>query len=119
MGTPAADSAGRARPAADGESDALRRELDAVAREASWLRREASLAKADSLRSARALLDVETRLAFANARIAALEQLVADRSSAVGALSSRLDRAERVSAGVQASLSWRVTAPLRSLKRRL
>jgi rRNA-processing protein FCF1 len=97
----------------------VRRELDAAVRECSRLREEASRAKADSLRSARALLDVETRLAIANARIAELEELADDRGRESTALSSRLERAERVSGAMQGSLSWQLTAPLRALKRRI
>jgi len=35
----------------------------------------------------------------------------------VGQAEERAERAERVTAGLQASLSWRVTAPLRAAKR--
>jgi hypothetical protein len=33
-------------------------------------------------------------------------------------LRQRLDRADRVTAAMKASLSWRITAPLRALKQR-
>jgi hypothetical protein len=105
MATPAADSTAR--------------ELDALTREAARLRHDASLAKADSLRSARALLDVESQLALALARVTALEARLEECSRARGALASRLERAERVGAAMQASLSWQLTAPLRALKRRV
>lgn len=97
----------------------MHRELDAAAREASRLRREASRAREDSVRSARALLEVETRLALANARIANLEALADDRDRAAGALASRLERAERVSSAMEGSLSWKLTALLRAVKQRI
>jgi chromosome segregation ATPase len=118
MSTPAADSPRHANPQAGPATDAAQRELAAVTREAARLRRERSLAQADSLRSARALLDVEAQLALANARIADLEQLAAAREQQLAALSGQLERAARVSASVHSSLSWRITAPLRALKRR-
>lgn len=119
MAVPPADSIEPAEPLAGTAGDAVRRELDAAVRECSRLREEGSRAKADSVRSARALLDVETRLALAMARIAELEALVEDRRREAVALSSRLERAERVSGAMQDSLSWQLTAPLRALKRRI
>ncbi len=119
MATSAADSTGRAAQEPAGGDEAVDRELDALAREASRLRRDVSLAKAESVRSARALLDVEAQLALADARVAALETVVNGCGETTALLSSRLKRAERVSRAMQSSLSWRITAPLRALKRRL
>ena len=106
-------------PGAYGEVDAIQRELGALTLEASRLRRDCAQAKTDSVRSARALLDVEAKLALANSRVAALEELLLDRSETASMLSHRLERAEQVSAAMHASLSWQVTAPLRALKRRV
>jgi hypothetical protein len=119
MSTSSADSPRHADPQGALATDAAQRELAAAIREAARLRRERSLAQADSIRSARALLDVEAQLALAKARIAELEQLAAAREQQLATLSGQLERAARVSAAVHTSLSWRITAPLRAVKRRV
>ncbi|HTZ85666.1 MAG TPA: hypothetical protein VMB05_03270 [Solirubrobacteraceae bacterium] len=96
--------------------DAAGRALGALTRETARLRYEAETARANSLRSANALLEVEQRLATTNARLAACEPLATERAQEIAMLAQRIDRAERVMAAMQRSLSWRLTAPLRSLK---
>ncbi|MHB1469640.1 MAG: hypothetical protein ACYCX7_10830 [Solirubrobacteraceae bacterium] len=60
--------------------------------------------------SAQSLLEVEQRLAESKARISALEICVEE-------LREQLAWAERFNEEMRASLSWRITAPLRALKR--
>jgi hypothetical protein len=97
---------------------------DAVARVANAealaarTRQHAARAEHRSLNSARRLLDVEEVLAQRNARVFALEQQLETRGEENSVLHERATRAERILAGMQRSLSWRVSAPLRALKRR-
>lgn len=81
-------------------------------------RQQATRAEERSLNSARRLLEVEEVLAQASARVFALEQELETRGEEISALRERAARAERVMNGIKESLSWRITAPLRALKRR-
>jgi SAM-dependent methyltransferase len=99
------------------ETNALRDEANALRGEATDLHRkktvaqqQAAAAREQSLNSAQTLLAVEDVLAQSKARIFALEE-------AVDELQPRLERAHRVMAAMKASISWRITAPLRALKR--
>jgi ubiquinone/menaquinone biosynthesis C-methylase UbiE len=78
-------------------------------------RQQAASAEARSLNSAKRLLEVEEVLAQANARVFALEQELETRGKE---LHEQVARAERVMIGMKESVSWRITAPLRALKRR-
>lgn len=100
------------------EADALRQEASALRQEASELHRatakaqqQAARSREQSLHSARTLLAVEEVLAQSRARTFALEQAVEE-------LQQKLESIDRVMAAMRASVSWRVTAPLRALKRR-
>ena len=73
-------------------------------------RREAQKALAEAESALAELPALRERARLAEAAHGAL----ADR---VGQAEERAERAERVTAGLQASLSWRVTAPLRAAKR--
>jgi hypothetical protein len=101
-----ADPAGKAFPLPD------------ASREAAQARLEAAAATERSRRSAARLVEVEQILAESQARCFALEQSLAAQTSQVQELRQRLDRADRVMAAMKASLSWRITAPLRALKAR-
>jgi hypothetical protein len=81
-------------------------------------RQQATRAEERSLNSARRLLEAEEVLAQANARVFALERELETRGEEVGALRKQAARAERVVNGMKDSSSWRITAPLRALKRR-
>jgi SAM-dependent methyltransferase len=88
------------------------RELSIAAQKlAATATQQADSARARTLHSAQRLLAVEENLAQSKARIFALE-------GAVEELERKLERADRVMAAMRASVSWRVTAPLRMLKRR-
>ena len=110
----------RERAAAEGaheEVQRVRREMDTLHKETTDLKRrlhaaqqQAVVAQEHSLNSANRLLDVEDLVAQSKARIFALEE-------ALDALTPRLERADRVMAAMKASVSWRITAPLRALKR--
>jgi ubiquinone/menaquinone biosynthesis C-methylase UbiE len=94
-------------------------ELEAVAaREAATLRQTSAVARENELASARRVLETEALLANAQARIAALEEADDARGRHLAELQQRIDRAERVHAAMTTSLSWKLTAPLRALKRR-
>jgi 2-polyprenyl-3-methyl-5-hydroxy-6-metoxy-1,4-benzoquinol methylase len=94
-------------------------ELELVAsHEAATLREATTRARENELASAHRLLEVETLLANAQARVAALEESNDARERGIAELHERLDRAGRVQAAMQSSLSWRLTAPLRAVKRR-
>jgi len=87
-------------------------------------RRETAVAQGDALReresshiSARRVLEVEESLAQAQARIFAVEEALDSRTTLADELHERVKRADRVMAAMKASISWRITAPLRALKR--
>ena len=91
-------------------SDAREQNLEAARSKASAEHREAA-ARAEGQRSARELLKSEQSIARSNARIFALDEALAEATE-------RLERAQRVIEGMQSSVSWRITTPLRALKRR-
>lgn len=93
------------------EANALRDQATDLHRKARIAQTQAASAREQSLLSARGLLEVEETLAQARARVFALEE-------AVGELQPQLQRAEQMMAAMRASVSWRITAPLRALKRR-
>ncbi len=94
-------------------------ELELVAaREAATLRQATATAREKELASARRVLEVEALLADAQARVAALEEADDARRRQLAQLQERIERADRVHAAMRASLSWRLTAPLRALKGR-
>jgi SAM-dependent methyltransferase len=100
-----------------GEMDAVRSEADALRGEAAKLhrktvaaQRQATEARERSQSSAQRLLEVEEIIAQSMARIFALEEALEE-------LHSKLERADVVMSAMKASISWRVTAPLRALKR--
>ncbi|HWY18214.1 MAG TPA: methyltransferase [Solirubrobacteraceae bacterium] len=93
------------------EADALRREAVDLHRKTATAQQQAATVREQSLNSAQRLLAVEEILAQSKARIFALEE-------AVDELQPKLERADRVMAAMKASVSWRITAPLRALKRR-
>jgi SAM-dependent methyltransferase len=80
-------------------------------------RQQATRAEERSLNSARRLLEVEEVLAQANARVFALEQELEARGEEIGSLHEQAAHAERVMIGMKESVSWRITSPLRALKR--
>jgi hypothetical protein len=88
-------------------------------REAAILRQEATTARESSRKSAQRLLEVEEILAQSKARIFALEEALNARGELDEELRHRIERADRIITAMKASLSWRITAPLRALKRRL
>jgi SAM-dependent methyltransferase len=92
------------------EADALRREAADLHRKTTVAQQEADAARERSLNSAQRLLAVEENLAQSKARIFALEE-------AIDELKPKLERADRVMAAMKSSISWRITAPLRALKR--
>lgn len=94
-----------------GEADALRQEAADLQRTTTVAQQQAASAQANSLHSAQRLLAVEENLAQSKARIFALEE-------AIDELQPKLEQADRVMAAMKASVSWRITAPLRALKRR-
>ena len=57
-------------------------------------------------------------LAESKVQAYAMAQSLAEQGSQLEDLEQRLDRADRVMTAMKASLSWRITAPLRALKRR-
>lgn len=93
------------------EADALRQEAADLQRRTTVAQQQAASAQANSLNSAQRLLAVEENLAQSKARIFALEE-------AIDELQPKLERADRVMAAMKSSISWRITAPLRALKRR-
>lgn len=93
------------------ESVALREEAIDLRRETTVAQRDAASAREQSLNSAHRLLDVEEVVAQSKARIFALEEALEE-------LQHKADRADHVMAAMRASISWRITAPLRALKRR-
>ena len=92
------------------EADALRREAADLHRKATVAQKQAAATRDRSLNSAQRLLEVEEVFAQSKARIFALEELVDE-------LQPKLERADRVMSEMKTSVSWRITAPLRALKR--
>jgi len=64
------------------------------------------------------VVEVEQMLAESKVQAYAMAQSLAEQASQLEELKQRLDRADRVTTAMKASLSWRITAPLRALKRR-
>jgi SAM-dependent methyltransferase len=95
---------------ADQEILALRAAAADLHRETDSALRQAAAARERSMNSAARLLEVEEVLAQSKSRIFALEE-------AVDTLGPRLERADRVMSAMKASVSWRITAPLRVLRR--
>ncbi len=93
-------------------------ELHSAAREAATLRQTTSTAHENERVSAQRVLEVEASLANSQARVAALSEAYEAHEGQLAELRERVDRADRVQAAMKRSLSWRVTAPLRLLKRR-
>jgi SAM-dependent methyltransferase len=93
------------------EADVLRQEAIDLQRRTTVAQQQAASAREDSLNSAQRLLAVEENLAQSKARIFALEEAIEE-------LRPKLERADRVMAAMKSSISWRITAPLRALKRR-
>jgi ubiquinone/menaquinone biosynthesis C-methylase UbiE len=93
-------------------------ELHSAAREAATLRQAAATAHENERVSAQRVLEVEASLANSQARVAALAEAYEAHERQLAELRERVDRADRVQAAMKRSLSWRVTAPLRLLKRR-
>jgi SAM-dependent methyltransferase len=93
------------------ESIALRREAIDLHRKTTVAQRQAATAREQSLNSADRLLEVEEVVAQSKARVFALEE-------ALDELQHKADRADHVMAAMRTSISWRITAPLRVLKRR-
>jgi hypothetical protein len=89
-----------------------------ASRETARLSREAAVASANSRRSAQRVVEVEQALAESNAKTFALEQALAAQALQLDEQRQRMDRADHVMAAMTASLSWRITAPLRALKQR-
>jgi flagellar hook-basal body complex protein FliE len=89
-----------------------------ASREQAALRHEAATQRDNSRRSARRVLEVEEMLARSNAQVVDLQETCDAQSEAIKELEHRVARADRVLAAMQASVSWRITAPLRALKRR-
>jgi predicted nucleic acid-binding Zn-ribbon protein len=89
-----------------------------TSREVARLSHDASDARERSRRSAERVVEVEQTLAVVQARSLTLEQSLEEQRALATELGERLERADRVVAAMQRSLSWRITAPLRALKRR-
>jgi len=89
-----------------------------ASREVARLRRDVSDARERSRRSAERVVEVEQILAVVQARSQMLEQSLEEQRGLAAELGQRIERADSVMAAMQRSLSWRVTAPLRALKRR-
>lgn len=89
-----------------------------TSREVARLSRELADARERSRRSAERAVAVEQELAIEQARRFALEQSLEEQRQLAAELAERVERADRVMRAMQRSPSWRVTAPLRALKRR-
>ncbi len=100
------------------EISSVTEELHSAAREAATLRQTTATARENELKSARRLLEVEALLADSGARVAALTEAYDAHERQLAQLQERIERANRVHIAMKTSLSWRVTAPLRALKRR-
>jgi O-antigen biosynthesis protein len=96
---------------------ALRAELHSAAREAATLRQASAAARDAEQSSAHRVLEVEAILADSQARIAALEEAYDAHTRQLAQLQERLERADRVHSAMTSSLSWRLTAPIRVLRR--
>jgi 2-polyprenyl-3-methyl-5-hydroxy-6-metoxy-1,4-benzoquinol methylase len=83
---------------------------DAARSEAAEVRRAATDVRISSQRSAQRLLEVEERLAVSGARVFALEEAM-ERQTALTALATERLR------NLESSVSWRITSPLRTVKR--
>jgi hypothetical protein len=92
--------------------------LPDASREVASLRQEAANQRENSRRSARRLLEVEEVLSQSKARSFDLEEALKGQTRLVEELQHRIDRADRVMVAMKASVSWRITAPLRALRRR-
>jgi hypothetical protein len=92
--------------------------LPDASREQAALRQEAATQRENSRRSARRVLEVEELLARAHAHVMDLLETRDAQFEVIEELQRRVDRADLVMAAMQASISWRITAPLRALKRR-
>jgi 2-polyprenyl-3-methyl-5-hydroxy-6-metoxy-1,4-benzoquinol methylase len=100
------------------EAAALREQVMNASREAATLRQMKLAAQQNSNRSTQRVLEVEEVLAQLKARIFALEAALEGQTQSTSELHERIERADRVMAAMKASLSWRITAPLRALKPR-
>jgi O-antigen biosynthesis protein len=100
------------------ELSRLKDELDGAAREAATLRQTTATARESESRSAHRLLEVEAILADSQARVAALAEAYDAHGRQLAHLQERLERSDRVQSAMKASVSWRLTRPLRALKRR-
>jgi predicted nucleic acid-binding Zn-ribbon protein len=89
----------------------VREEAVGMYRDLTMAQHRAADAHEQSIRSAKALLAAEETIAQSKSRVFALEE-------AVDQLQERVERGERVMTAMRASISWRVTAPLRAFKRR-
>jgi DNA repair exonuclease SbcCD ATPase subunit len=78
--------------------------------------RETTAMRETAAESARKLLAVEETLAQAKARIFALEERVDEMQELADDTQAKVERTQGVMTAMQASLSWRITAPLRALK---
>ena len=89
-----------------------------LSRELASARRQASEAGERGRRSAVRVIEVEQILADSQAQTFALTEALSAREDEARELRLRLDRADAVMTAMKASLSWRITGPLRALKRR-
>ncbi len=103
---------------ARGEETMLREQATTLHQQAFRAEREAATMRARSVGSAHKLLAAEEVLAQSKARIFALEERVDELQESIDELQPQLERAQGVTAAIQRSLSWRITAPLRALKPR-
>lgn len=99
------------------EAACLREEALSARRDASRAQERAVAAQKRSTISAERLLETEEVLAQSKARIFALEEAAETHERQVSELREKLERADLVMAGIKGSLSWRITSPLRTLKR--
>lgn len=88
----------------------LREEAVELHRRTTVAEQQAAAIRDQSLVSARRLLEVEEIVAQSKARVFALEE-------ALDELQPKLERTNQIMAAMKTSVSWRITAPLRALKR--
>ena len=88
-------------------------------RRVAMLEAELAEARSQAAQAARQLLDVEAKRAGDLARIAAVEAERVAWESRLEALEAELERARGWGAGLEQSVSWRITAPLRAVVRLL